>query len=273
MEVNFNSNIKLLNGGSYCGGTAWNKQANDIDKCYKLYILRTGKAELYSDNEVFTIDGPNIYLINGYAIDSQNCKEKIIVDWVHFLPESVYFNHILRSTPCVSLLDASHFSSFSELYKQFNPLFLGRLSREDAYVSKIEIQSFIQLALAKVFSSVDHRYLDRDNDIHRLVPTLEYIAQNYTSEIELKDLADICFLSPNYFHRLFCQKFDLTPLKYIRQIRMEEAIRQLVYTNKTVKEVAFAVGYDDEAYFSRIFSKVYCCSPGKYRAHNKTKLP
>ena len=137
----------------------------------------------------------------------------------------------------------------------------------------LEIQAFIQYSLAKVFQLIDKKLLDSNNSILRLLPALEFIAQNYTIEIRLNQLAEICFLSPNYFHRLFRQSFNVTPLVYIRQMRLEEAIRQLVYTTHSVKEIAYDTGYEDEAYFSRTFSKVYGMSPGRYRKLNRKKLP
>ncbi|WP_075589897.1 helix-turn-helix domain-containing protein [Labilibacter marinus] len=273
MSVNFNSNIKLLNGGAYCGASDWNKSANDIDNCFKLYFLRSGKVEFYSNNKVYTIEGPNLYLINGYAISSQKCIDKFVVDWLHFIPESVYFNHLLRSTSCVTILNINEFTSFQPLFKKYNPYFLCRMSNDQERITKLEIQSFLQFALAKVFYSIDTKLFETNNTILRLLPALEYIAQNYTSEIRLSKLAEICFLSPNYFHRLFTKNFEVSPLVYIRQMRLEEAIRQLVYTTKNVKEIAFFLGYEDEAYFSRTFSNVYKISPGRYRKENRKKLP
>jgi AraC family transcriptional activator of pobA len=54
---------------------------------------------------------------------------------------------------------------------------------------------------------------------------------------------------------------------------MEEAVRQLVYTHKPVKEIAYGVGFEDDAYFSRTFSKVYGMSPGRFRKNNRKKMP
>lgn len=273
MDISFNSNIKLLMGGSYCGSTAWNKNSNDIDNCFKLYYLREGKAIINSKDSCYTLTGPNLYFINGYTIDSQKSVSKIIVDWVHFQPESVYFNYLLQTVPCVCKLHMGSFQSFKPLFKQYNPYFLHRLNHINERIVKLEIQSFIQFAIASVFKVLDPQLFEKDNSILRLLPALEFINSNFTSEVKLHQIADVCYLSPNYFQRLFTQVFKTSPNNYIRQMRMEEAIRQLVYTNLAIKEIAFSIGYDDEAYFSRIFSKQYGISPGRYRKSNKGKLP
>ena len=56
------------------------------------------------------------------------------------------------------------------------------------------------------------------------------------------------------------------PVSYwIQHELVLEAKRLLYYSDLTVKEVAFALGYDDHAYFSRLFSKVTGMSPGSFR--------
>jgi AraC family 4-hydroxyphenylacetate 3-monooxygenase operon regulatory protein len=49
--------------------------------------------------------------------------------------------------------------------------------------------------------------------------------------------------------------------------------RLLVYTDKQVKEVARETGYEDPAYFSRLFVQTYKLSPGSYRINNQKKMP
>ncbi|WP_439581480.1 helix-turn-helix domain-containing protein [Dyadobacter bucti] len=57
------------------------------------------------------------------------------------------------------------------------------------------------------------------------------------------------------------------PVSYwIHQEIMMEARRMLYYTDQTVKEIAFALGYEDHAYFSRLFSKTVQMSPLAFRA-------
>ncbi len=273
MSISFNSNIKLLMGGSYCGGTEWNKPANDIDKCFKLYYIRQGHATISDKKGIYDLVGPNLYFINGNVIQSQKCIKKMVVDWVHFKPDSVYFNYILQFIPSVQLLNLEQHQSFIPLFRVYNPYFLKRLNEADSRIAQLEIQSLIQFAIAQIFRLNNQILVDNESSILRLLPALEFISNNFTQVISLKQIAEVCFLSPNYFHRLFTKSFHVSPLNYIRQMRMEEAIRQLVYTNRTVKEIAFDTGYEDEAYFSRTFSKIYTISPGKYRKQFNRRLP
>jgi AraC-like DNA-binding protein len=56
-----------------------------------------------------------------------------------------------------------------------------------------------------------------------------------------------------------------TPLQVIKNRLILEAKRQLKFSNQTVKEIAFSLGFEDPAYFSRLFSKNTGSSPANYR--------
>jgi AraC-like DNA-binding protein len=265
MNVNFNANIKFLTGGSYCGGEEWNKPANELDKCFKIYYIRRGEVQILDNNNNFSLKAENLYFINGYAICKQRCIKKFDVDWIHFHPESVYFDYLLKHTPCVTELNLNNFKSFFNLFRQIGHYFSGQITEFDQCHTKIELQSFTMYVIAKVFEKPNNKILFDNQDFLRLLPALELILYQYHTTISLKDIATSCCLSPNYFHRLFLKTFGITPFSHLQKTRMEESVRQLAYTSKTVKEIAYSVGYEDEAYFSRTFSKYYKISPGRYR--------
>ena len=271
--INFNANMKLLMGGSFTGGSNWNKTANKIDKCFKIYYFKEGDAEIASANNLYSLQKGKLYFINGFAIESQRCQNRMKVEWLHFLPESVYFKHLLKFCSCVQELNTDDFTSFIDVFGRLQAYFNQSLPGSDHRNLQLEIQSLIQFTLSRVFHSLDPRIFEKDDTFIRLFPTLEFITENYRRNISLEDIAARSNLSPNYFHRLFTRTFHVSPFAYIRQMRMEEAVRQLVYTDKSVKEIAWDTGYEDEAYFSRTFTKINKISPGKFRTVNRKKLP
>lgn len=272
MGVAFNTNIKLLAGGSFCGDTSWNKKTTSIDNCFKFYALRKGRIRIDSGRSSKELDSNHFYFVNGYKMDSQVCLDHFVVDWIHFLPQSLYFNHILKQTPVVMPLPVDDFVSFASVQKKFKSLFGSKMNEDEKRIVQLEIQAFIYFLISKVYPQVIANHSGSD-EIDRLKPALDFIAENYKNPVSLKDIADQCCLSSTYFHRLFSAYLKLTPANYIQNLRMDEAVRQLAYTSQAVKTIAFNVGYDDEAYFSRVFSKVYGVSPGKYRKGLNQHIP
>ena len=54
---------------------------------------------------------------------------------------------------------------------------------------------------------------------------------------------------------MFKEKFGVTFIDYLTDVRLEHAKRELIHTNKSLKEICYSVGYNDPNYFSRVFKK------------------
>lgn len=74
-------------------------------------------------------------------------------------------------------------------------------------------------------------------------------------------------LGRSYAHlsRVFRKKFGVTPVEYLNAVRIENAKGMLLRKEINVSQAAYAVGFNDPAYFSRIFKKMTGVSPGKYK--------
>lgn len=94
---------------------------------------------------------------------------------------------------------------------------------------------------------------------------LEYIDENYTKPINLADLSDIARLSPAYFSTVFKKQVGSSFKEYLTGVRVKAAKEMLRKTNRSMAEIASAVGYDDPFYFSRAFKKTTGRSPSEWR--------
>lgn len=92
-----------------------------------------------------------------------------------------------------------------------------------------------------------------------------WIHQRLDQPLSLQQLADHVDLSPNHFARLFKSHFNMTPMRYVTEQRMQRAGVLLKETMMTVKAIAAAVGYDDPYYFSRAFKHVMGQPPARWR--------
>lgn len=105
----------------------------------------------------------------------------------------------------------------------------------------------------------------------RLKPALEYIHVHYRQRLMIAEMAQLCWISPDYFSRLFRQETGRTFSSYMNGLRLEEAKRCLVEGEESVVSIAYSVGFEDSGYFIRTFKKATGDTPAVYRLKNRTE--
>ena len=95
-----------------------------------------------------------------------------------------------------------------------------------------------------------------------------YLNQNSGSQISRWKLADSVHVSEDYLTRIFHKETGLSPWEYLNRYRINLASLMLLHTNATVYDVAEKCGFQDQAYFCRVFKKIHGVPPGKFRSKN-----
>ncbi|MCX6992782.1 MAG: arabinose operon transcriptional regulator AraC [Kiritimatiellaeota bacterium] len=99
----------------------------------------------------------------------------------------------------------------------------------------------------------------------RIRTALNYMCANSAKKITLADLGRVCSLSPSRLSHLFKRQMGETPMQYLEQRRIERAKDLLQMTSKTVAQVAYAIGFENPFYFSRVFKRRTGKSPRQIR--------
>lgn len=94
---------------------------------------------------------------------------------------------------------------------------------------------------------------------------LEYVRDNYSQTIGVKDLAALLHLSVSQFERRFRKVFQISPLRHIMNVRIRAASLRLTTTNDTIAGIALDCGFYDHSHFTRNFRKSMGVSPKEYR--------
>ena len=98
---------------------------------------------------------------------------------------------------------------------------------------------------------------------------LQYVKVHYCEAMSIKKIAAHFSVNPSYLGYLFKQETNLYFSDYLNQIRIQEAERLLLSTDRTMSEIASKVGYSDVTYFNQIFKKYNGISPAKFRQAKK----
>jgi AraC-like DNA-binding protein len=92
-----------------------------------------------------------------------------------------------------------------------------------------------------------------------------FVARNYTSRIQIKDIAECVGLHPDYAATLFRKTFGTTLNVLITRHRIAHAQRQLVTSNERVVNIAHDSGFESLSRFNRAFKQLAGMTPRQYR--------
>lgn len=107
--------------------------------------------------------------------------------------------------------------------------------------------------------------IESPNELDFLRKFSQLVEINFKNIHSVSDYADILGVSAKTLTKKISRYHDITPLEIIRQRIILEAKRLLVYTDLSIKEIAYSLGYEDPAYFNRFFSKSEDIPPAEFR--------
>ena len=145
-----------------------------------------------------------------------------------------------------------------------------RYEREvDTFGNVEALNRWIGAILHKFISFVfDFNDIKHQNVIFK---TTAYIKEHLTDKLSLDQAAEQVYLSKSYFCRIIKDELGCTFTEYVNRLRIERSKTLLRGTGMPIAEIACAVGFDDQSYFTRIFKKQTDMAPGKYREQRSQK--
>ncbi|OJF94192.1 response regulator [Alkalibacterium sp. 20] len=130
-------------------------------------------------------------------------------------------------------------------------------------------QSYQQLVeeIGMYIEEINHQYERRynGNELDTIHQIKQYIKNHSSENISLEILGDRVGLSAIYISKLFKEKLNINYIDYLTRCRVDKAKENMLFPEKSIKEIAFEVGYHDPNYFSKVFKKQVGLSPKKYR--------
>lgn len=111
----------------------------------------------------------------------------------------------------------------------------------------------------KQFGMEAHKFDDRKHKI------AEYIRLNYDKQISLNDLAKKLYLSNAYLSKYIKRQFGMSFIDYVNSVRLNYAVSQLLYSDKSVVRIAMDTGFASSAALNKTFKEKYGMTPTVYR--------
>ena len=103
----------------------------------------------------------------------------------------------------------------------------------------------------------------------QLEPAIYYVEQHFRDKIRAEDVAARCRMSSFRFSRTFKEVYGIAFRDYVVRYRLREAFNMLKTGHVSVTEAACATGFNDVAYFSRMFKKHFQQPPSEFAAEKQ----
>jgi AraC family transcriptional regulator, arabinose operon regulatory protein len=111
-----------------------------------------------------------------------------------------------------------------------------------------------------------NEFWHREGDIkERVTKSIEFMKQHLREPLRIATLAAVVNLSRSHYTEIFRRVTGYAPLMYLNHLRMQRAVQMLNSTNLSIKAIGDQLGFSDQFYFSRAFTKLHGHSPSEHR--------
>lgn len=93
----------------------------------------------------------------------------------------------------------------------------------------------------------------------------QYVHEHYSEDIGRNQIAAEFYLTPEYLAKLYKKRTGVSLKNYINEYRIEKAKELLRTSDKSISDIAEAVGFDNFSYFSTLFKKITGLAPKDYK--------
>ncbi|MDR7210309.1 AraC family transcriptional regulator [Flavobacterium piscis] len=177
--------------------------------------------------------------------------------------DGLLFNNIYNM-PMTVLNDADK-QLIQNLFLQINEELDLKDSSEEEMIRTCLKQILLRAARAWKKQQLGQEMLAQDSEMEFFRHFSRLVEIHYKEKHTVADYADLLYLAPKTITHKF-KKLGLSqPNDIIKDRIILEAKRLIIHTNKTSKEIAYQLGYEDPAYFNRLFTLKTGDSPGSFR--------
>ena len=162
----------------------------------------------------------------------------------------------------IEFFDAPHLDVFLTLAKSLAQTFHTNAPAREAVLKGLEI------AILGLFRNViETGTSELNSDIGKVFQAKCLVRERFADpELSVQHIADALGCSADYLSHLFIVETRERLTHYIQRIRIEGAVLALETTSLTISEIAYAGGFADPTYFTRVFKQHKGMTPHEYRA-------
>ena len=276
MDKKENLNLILLNVACKVHDADWNWKGVNSPFA-RIYLVESGTAKVIMPDGVHTIEPGYLYLIPAFVTHGYENDSIFTLYYIHIYDEQNIFDRL--SFPFKVTANESDEMLIRRLLT-INP---GReLKRSDpetydnhptliqsiAHNDQFPFYTIVETKgiLLQLFSRfIEKAGIKQEIKDKRIIKVVRYIRENINRNFNIDELTSVCYLTNDHFIRLFKKEMQCTPIQYINRKKIEKAQLMLIISDKSIKDIAYDLSFDNLSYFYRLFRKMTGIPPNRYK--------
>ena len=256
---------------------------SEVSEHFQIYFVEGGKGTYHVDFKKIQVEYAGLFFLSPQQVfrveaESISASYKICFDKEFYCVEThgkeiacngLLFNNVHRST--MLALDRKQVALFKGI---LNDMIVDMdLPNQPAHQAMLETQLrlFLIYALRLADQKKALNETEEDMDESRLVADFIVLLEKYyAQEHRISAYAEMLHIAPKTLTKHLQVHGYTTPKQMLHDRIVLQAKRELRYSDKSIKEIGFDLGFDDPAYFSRFFAKQEGVSAKDYRAGKAT---
>ena len=119
--------------------------------------------------------------------------------------------------------------------------------------------------LSEILVLLSRTALTENSSADSRLSTISWLHSHFAEKITVDDLAAMEHLSGSRYRSIFRNQTGFSPSEYRTALRISHACDLLLTSDRSIKDISIACGFDDVLYFTRLFRNKIGVPPGKYR--------
>lgn len=241
-----------------------------VSEDYQFYLIQKGTVAYHSGDENYTLQKDDVMIISPNATFSLRPLTANTL-----LSLRIDESSIARMIPLNSRLVCNSVLFPSNDYKELRRILTDFCSAFYAVDNEKTVISLIyQLSECLCRNYVqnlvpDYITASEQTNAERISQIISYIHSNYNQALSLTTLSEELFLTPRYLSAFIKKNLGTTFLKYLTQVRLQNAVIELLETDSSVANIAYDNGFPNVAAFNKSFKDYYQCSPSEYKRNRQ----
>jgi AraC-like DNA-binding protein len=255
------------------------KIPSHLHDCLEINRIVSGSAKIFVNGRIISVSTGDILLfssheLHSWAVSPEGAEWKVFMfDKSLIWPDTLNLMEYRYLLPFIYIgsIDTGKLDADWEITKKLKTLLedIDKLLVNKSEGYELEVKAILLLFLSRLYTyftlkeDIDTQF-DKNN-YKKLYDVQKHIKEHLFESIPLEVASDMAGMQQNYFSNFFKRTTGVNFSEYIIRLRLFHAIHIIENTNRTISDILYECGFNNESYFYRIFKKMTGKQPSFFR--------